>query len=230
MSRRLLITSFALRAILTLGFVFAGYIVLHERFAAFDVRVLRVGLDALGFNTATFGGTNLTVEAGREFDVYAIVTGACSSAAGVLGIAAVTVFLLPGAAWRRVVGGSAAATAFVAFNVLRIASIVLLGWWLAVAGATVGAVSMLVPALVCVWLVVRRRTGMIARVFAALAGGLFFVLLYNILSGRDYSTGMIAYHALAGPVLTFGALGVSIMFLWRAVAGPVRVRPTHSAA
>jgi len=222
---RLVVKSIAVRSVLALGLVFLGYMALHERFAAFDAAVLRFGLDLLGFETTSVGAGNLTVEAGGEFSIYAIVTGACSSAAGVLGIAAVTVFLLPGAAWRRLLGGSVAALAFVAFNIVRIASIILLGWWLAVAGTALSIVSLLVPALVCAALVVHRRSGMMVRVTACLAGGLFVLLLYDVARGLDYSAGMISYHALAGPVLTFGALAVSIMFLWRAIVGPVPAAP-----
>lgn len=225
MNDRLVVKSIAVRSMLALGLVFLGYVALHERFAAFDAAVLRFGLDLLGFDTTSVGAGNLTVEAGGEFSIYAIVTGACSSAAGVLGIAAVTVFLLPGAAWRRLLGGSVAALAFVAFNIVRIASIILLGWWLAVAGTALSIVSLLVPALVCAALVVHRRSGMMVRVTAFLAGGLFVLLLYDVARGLDYSAGMISYHALAGPVLTFGALAVSIMFLWRAIVGPVPAAP-----
>ena len=225
MNDRLVVKSIAVRSVLALGLVFLGYMALHERFAAFDAAVLRFGLDLLGFETTSVGAGNLTVEAGGEFSIYAIVTGACSSAAGVLGIAAVTVFLLPGAAWRRLLGGSVAALAFVAFNIARISSIILLGWWLAVAGTALSIVSLLVPALVCAALVVHRRSGMMVRVTAFLAGGLFVLLLYDVARGLDYSAGMISYHALAGPVLTFGALAVSIMFLWRAIVGPVPAAP-----
>ena len=225
MNDRLVVKSIAVRSVLALGLVFLGYMALHERFAAFDAAVLRFGLDLLGFETTSVGAGNLTVEAGGEFSIYAIVTGACSSAAGVLGIAAVTVFLLPGAAWRRLLGGSVAALAFVAFNIVRIASIILLGWWLAVAGTALSIVSLLVPALVCVALVVHRRSGLILRIFACLAGGLFALLLYDVARGLDYSSAMISYHALAGPVLTFGALAVSIMFLWRAIVGPAPAAP-----
>ena len=225
MNDRLFVKSIAVRSVLALGLVFLGYMALHERFAAFDAAVLRFGLDLLGFDTASAGPSNLTVEAGGEFSIYAIVTGACSSAAGVLGIAAVTVFLLPGAAWRRLLGGSVAALAFVAFNIARISSIILLGWWLAVAGTALSIVSLLVPALVCAALVVHRRSGMMVRVTAFLAGGLFVLLLYDVARGLDYSAGMISYHALAGPVLTFGALAVSIMFLWRAIVGPAPAAP-----
>lgn len=225
MNDRLVVKSIAVRSMLALGLVFLGYVALHERFAAFDAAVLRFGLDLLGFETTSVGAGNLTVEAGGEFSIYAIVTGACSSAAGVLGIAAVTVFLLPGAAWRRLLGGSVAALAFVAFNIVRIASIILLGWWLAVAGTALSIVSLLVPALVCAVFVVHRRSGMMVRVTAFIAGGLFVLLLYDVARGLDYSAGMISYHALAGPVLTFGALAVSIMFLWRAIVGPVPAAP-----
>ncbi|MGH3114274.1 MAG: hypothetical protein ACRDOP_12515, partial [Gaiellaceae bacterium] len=72
---RLLVPSIGVRSVLALGFVFLGYVALHERFAAFDAAVLRFGLDALGFETASAGPSNLTVEAGGEFSIYAIVTG-----------------------------------------------------------------------------------------------------------------------------------------------------------
>ena len=228
MSGRLPLPSIGVRSVLALGFVFFGYVALHERFAAFDAAALRLGLEVLGFETTSVSATNLTVEAGRDFDVYAIVTGACSSAAGVLGIAAVTVFLLPGAAWRRLLGGGVAASAFVAFNVARIASIILLGWWLAVAGTVVGVISLLAPLLVCAAVVVRRRSGMLVRVSAVLVGGLFLVLLYDVARGLDYSAGMISYHALAGPVLTFGTLAVSLIVLWRMIVG-AELRPADAA-
>ena len=220
MSRRLLLPSIGLRSMIALAFVFFGYVALHERFAAFDTAVLGFGLEVLGFETTTVSATNLTVETGGGFNVYAIVTGACSSAAGVLGIVGVSVFLLPGALWRRLLGGTIAAIVFVAFNVTRIASIVLLGSWLEFAGTAASVVSLLVPALACAVLVVHRRSGMLARLSAAMVGGLFVVLLYNVARGLDYSAGMISYHALAGPVLTFGALALAIMFLWRSVVGP----------
>ena len=219
MRSRLLIGSVAVRSLLALGFVFAGYILLHERFAEFDVAVARVALGALGLETETVGPSDLVVRAGDDFNVYAIVTGACSSAAGALGIAAVTVFLLPGSAWRRLVGGGLAVALFVVFNVARICSVLLLGWWLATAGTGIATISLAVPLVTCAALAASGRVGLPTRIAAFLAGGLLAVLLYGVVRGFDYSAGMVSYHALAGPVLTFGTLAVSLIVLWRAIVG-----------
>ncbi len=216
---RLLIGSVAVRSVLALGFVFVGYLLLHERFAAFDVAVAQVVLGALGLETETVGPSDLVVTGGEDFNVYAIVTGTCSSAAGALGIAGVTVFLLPGRAWRRLVGGGLAVALFVAFNVVRICSILLLGWWLATAGTGLAVVSLAVPLITCAAVAASGRVGLPSRIAALLAGGLLAVLLYGVVRGFDYSAGMVSYHALAGPVLTFGTLAVSLIVLWRAIVG-----------
>lgn len=228
MSGRLLIGSVAVRSLLALGVVFFGYILLHERFAAFDAAVARVALGALGLETESVGSSDLVVSAGDDYNVYAIVTGACSSAAGALGIAAVTVFLLPGRAWRRLLGGALAIALFVAFNIARICSILLLGWWLATAGAGLAAASLAVPLVGCAAVAASGRAGLPARIAALLAGGLLAVLLYGVLRGLDYSAGMVSYHALAGPVLTFGTLAVSLIVLWRMIVG-AELRPAEAA-
>ncbi len=228
MRGRLLVGSVAVRSLLALGFVFAGYIVLHESFAALDVAVAQVVLGALGLETRTVGPSDLVVTAGEDFNVYAIVTGACSSAAGALGIAAVTLFLLPGRAWRRLVGGGLAVALFVAFNIARICSILLLGWWLATAGTGLAAASLAVPLVGCAAVAASGRAGLPARIAALLAGGLLAVLLYGVARGFDYSAGMVSYHALAGPVLTFGTLAVSLIVLWRLIVG-AELRPADAA-
>jgi hypothetical protein len=63
------------------------------------------------------------------------------------------------------------------------------------------------------------------RVAALLAGGLFTVLAYDVWRGHDYTAGMTSYHALAGPVLTFGTLALCIVALWRMVVGPAAPAP-----
>lgn len=220
MTRRFIVASLTLRAVLALGLVVAGYVVLHARFASFDAAVARAVLDALGFATSSAGPGTLRVQAGTQFDVYAIVTGACSSAAGALGITMVALVLLPGRVWRRVVGGGLAVVAFATFNLVRICSIVLFGWWLATADRDLLLATLGVPAVVCLAVVVLPHRGILTRVAALLAGGLFAVLVYDVWRGYDYSVGMVSYHALAGPVLTFGSLALTIVFLWRVASGP----------
>ena len=218
--QRLVLGSVTLRAVLALGVVVAGYTALHEHFASFDAAVARTVLGGLGFETSSAGPGTLTVRAGDQFGVYAIVTGACSSAAGALGIAAVSLVLLPGRLWRRIGGGALAGVVFVGFNVARICSIVLVGWWLATASRPALLVTLFVPALACVWVVLLPRRKILTRVAALLAAGLFGVLLFDVSSGYDYSIGMVTYHALAGPVLTFGTLAAAILLLWRVIVGP----------
>ncbi|MFN8187488.1 MAG: hypothetical protein U0R69_10475 [Gaiellales bacterium] len=213
--------SLTIRAIATLGLVFAAYVALHERFAAFDAMLARAVLGTIGFETSG-AGTTLTVQAGGEFDVYAVVTGSCSSAAGALAVGAVALVLLPGRAWRRFVGALLGAAAFVALNVARICSIVLLGWWLATADRSLALGTVLAPAAVGLCIAFAPRLGPLPRVAALLASGLFGVLAYDVARGLDYSHGMSAYHALAGPVITFGSLAAAIVVLWRLVAGSGR--------
>jgi len=220
MRLRRLAASMTVRALLAVGFVVAGYVALHAHFASLDAAVVRAVLSTLGFATSSSGPGTLRVQAGTQFDIYAIVTGACSSAAGALGIASVALVLLPGRVWRRVVGGGAAVVAFAAFNIARICSIVLFGWWLATQTRPVLLVSLGVPGLALIAIAVLPHRGILTRVAALLAGGFFAVLAYDVWHGYDYSVGMVSYHALAGPVVTFGTLAVTIVFLWRMVAGP----------
>jgi hypothetical protein len=46
------------------------------------------------------------------------------------------------------------------------------------------------------------------------------VLVYDVARGFDYSAAMVSYHALAGPLLTFGSLGLALLVLWRMLVGP----------
>jgi hypothetical protein len=224
-TRPLWVGSLGLRAAGALAVVFVGYVTLHAQFAALDADAARIAVAALGFETSTSGAGTLEVHAGSGFDVFAIVTGACSSASGVLGIAAVALVLLPGRVWRRIVGGVLASVAFVCCNIARIVSILLLGWWLETADRAVLLVTLVAPAAACAALVVLPRVGVVTRVAALLAGGLFTVLAYDVWRGYDYASGMTSYHALAGPVLTFGTLALCIVGLWRVVVGPAETPP-----
>jgi len=226
---RLWIGSFTVRAVLTLGIVFAGYVLLHEHFAAIDAALANAALGALGFQTASPAPATLVVSAGETFNVHAIVTGSCSSTAGALGIAAVSLVLLPGKASRRVAGALLGIAVFVALNVTRICSIVVLWWWLEVAAGPVLTLSLVVPLLACIAVLVRPRSGMLARVASGLGAVLFAVLLYDVARGYDYSAGMISYHALIGPALTFGSLAVAVLLVWRLGAGPLAPRRAHGA-
>jgi hypothetical protein len=225
MTNRLWVGSLGLRAVGALAVVFCGYIAFHTRFAQLDADAARLALGAMGFGTSTAGAGTLEVHTASGFDVYAIVTGACSSASGVLGIVAVALVLLPGRIWRRVLGGALASVAFVCFNIVRIVSIVLLGWWLETADRGLLLVTLLAPAAGCAVLLVLPRRGIVTRVAALLAGGLFAVLTYDVWRGYDYSSGMTSYHALAGPVLTFGTLALCIVGLWRIVVGALETAP-----
>jgi hypothetical protein len=220
--RSLILGSMPVRAALTLGIVFFGYVVLHGWFAAFDAWIARHALDALGFETATSGPGTLTVSAGRDFDVYAIVTGSCSSAAGALGIAAVSLVLLPGDLRRRVLGCGIGVLTFVAFNVARICSIIVLGWWLAVGSRPAVIASLLVAGCGCLVAAALPRLGLFARLGALLVTGIFAALLYDVFRHYDYSQAMVSYHALAGPAITFGGMAVAITLMWRLCCGPLR--------
>ena len=212
-------SSISARAVAAIALVLAGYVLLHEHFAAFDAALAEHALGLLGFDVSS-SGTSLVVSSGPDFDVYAIVTGSCSSAAGVLGLVAVSFVLLPGRVWRRSVGGLLAAGLFVAFNVLRIASIVVLGWWLATASRSVLLPTFLGLTAVAVGVAVAPHGRLLLRVGALLAGGLCAVLAYDVWRGEDYLAGMVSYHALGGPMLTFGSLALGIVVLWRTIVGP----------
>jgi hypothetical protein len=212
--RRRFLSSMSLRAVLAVGVVLAGYVLLHERFAAFDATLARLGLSALGFDVTAARPGDLIVRAGDDFDVYAIVTGSCSSAAGVLGLAAVSFVLLPGPFLRRAVGGLLAAALFMAFNLVRICSIIVLGWWFATGSRPLIFLSLLVPAAVALPFVLLPHRRLLLRVASFLVGGLAGVLAYQAWRGADFLDAMVSYHALAGPMLTFGALAIGIVLLW----------------
>jgi hypothetical protein len=54
------------------------------------------------------------------------------------------------------------------------------------------------------------------------------MLAFDVWQGHDYLSGMASYHALAGPMLTFGALAGGIVLLWRIIVG--RRQPPPAAA
>jgi hypothetical protein len=207
------------RAIGTVAVVVVGYVYTHQWFARFDAAIARSVLSVLGFHVRAVGASGLEVRSGPHFDLTAVVTGSCSSAAGVLGLAAVTFVLLPGSLRRRAVGGLAAAVLFVVFNQARIVSIVLVGWWFASASrphvvSTLLALALAAPAGV----VVPHRRLMVrfgSAVFAALCG----ILAFDAWRGGNYLDAMVGYHALAGPMLTFTSLAVGVLLLFRAIVG-----------
>lgn len=211
--------STALRASVTVALVLAAYAYTHQWFARFDAAIAEHSLRALGFHVTPVGPSGLAVHAGRQFDVTAIVTGSCSSAAGVLGLLAVTLVLLPGNAARRGVGGVAAGALFVVCNQLRIVSIVLVGWWLATASRPHVLATLTALALVALLGAVFARRFLAMRVAAFVVSGLCAILGFDVWRGSNYLDGMISYHALAGPMLTLGTLATGILVLWRAIVG-----------
>jgi hypothetical protein len=211
--------STALRAAATVSLVLVGYIYTHQWFARFDAAIAAHSLRALGFHVTSVGTSGLAVHAGRQFDVTAIVTGSCSSAAGVLGLLAVTLVLLPGHPARRVIGGVAAAALFVVCNQLRIVSIVFVGWWLAISSEPHVLATLMALGLVGLLAVVLPHRFLALRVGAFLVFGLCAILAFSVWRGSDYLDGMISYHALAGPMLTLTTLALGILVLWRAILG-----------
>ena len=212
-------SSMTVRALATVALVLLGYAYTHQWFARFDAAIASRSLRLLGFHVAHVGASGLSVRAGTQFDVTAVVTGSCSSAAGVLGLLAVTLVLLPGNPLRRGLGGLAAAVLFVVCNQLRIVSIVLVGWWLATASHQHVLVTLTALALAALPGVVLPHRFMAVRVAAFLFSGLCAILAYGAARGSDYLDGMISYHALAGPMLTFATLALGILVLWRAIVG-----------
>lgn len=202
-----------------LAVVLVGYWLLHDRFSTMDVALARFTLTSLGFHVSSPGGGDLVVHTTDGFSVYAIVTGSCSSAAGVLGLGAVSFVLLPGPLWRRAVGGVLAACLFVVCNLLRICSIILFGWWLSSTSREVLLFSLLVPTLLALPVVVLPHRRLLLRVGSLLVGGVSGLLAYGVWDKTDYLQGMVSYHGLAGPMLTFGTLAVSVILLWRVIVG-----------
>jgi hypothetical protein len=199
--------------------VLVGYVALHDRYAAFDAALARHALGALGFDVTSPRPGDLSVHAGRDFSVYAVITGSCSSAAGVLGLVSVSLVLLPGRVWRRVTGALAAAALFMAFNVARICSIVLLGWALSAAGRSTAFATLVGVAVAALLVAVLPHRRLFLRIGALLGGGLSAVLAFDVHQGYDYLDGMASYHALAGPILTFGALALGILIVWQMLVG-----------
>ena len=211
--------STTVRALATVAIVVVGYVYAHQWFARFDAAIARSVLSVLGFHVRAVGASGLEVRSGPHFDLTAVVTGSCSSAAGVLGLGAVTFVLLPGSLRRRGTGGLAAAVLFVVFNQARIVSIVLVGWWFATASrphvvATLLALALAAPAGV---VVPHRR--LMVRLGSAVFAALCAILAYDAWSGGDYLHAMISYHALAGPMLTFTSLAIGVLLLFRAIVG-----------
>jgi hypothetical protein len=227
MIRRLASDSISARAVATIALLLAGYLLLYQRFAAFDAALARHALDLLGFRVSSPRPGDLSVHAGRSFNLYAVVTGSCSSAAGVLGLASVSIVLLPGRPWRRLVGGLAAATLFIVFNVARICSIVLVGWWLATTSRDTVFTTLATLAVVGLVVALIARGRLFLRIGALLAGGLCAVLAYDVQRGYDYLDGMASYHALAGPILTFGTLALGILIIWRVLVGAEQPAQRH---
>lgn len=216
--------STALRAAATVALVLLGYAYTHQWFARFDSFIAAHSLRALGFHVTAVGASGLTVQAGRQFDVTAIVTGSCSSAAGVLGLLAVTLVLLPGNPVRRGIGGVIAAALFVVCNQLRIVSIVLVGWWLATTSRQHVLATLTALALVALLGVVLPHRFLALRVAALVVSGLCAILAFDVWRGSDYLHGMISYHALAGPMLTLVTLALGILVLWRAILGRAELK------
>jgi hypothetical protein len=204
--------------------VLVGYSLTHQWFARFDAAIAAHSLRALGFHVTSVGASGLDVQAGKQFDVTAIVTGSCSSAAGVLGLLAVTLVLLPGSAVRRGIGGVVGAVLFVVCNQLRIVSIVLVGWWLATTSKSNVLATLVALVIVALLLVVLPYRSVVMRVAAVVFGGLSAILAYDVWRGSNYLDGMISYHALAGPMLTLATLAIGILVLWRAILGREELR------
>jgi hypothetical protein len=211
--------STALRAAATVALVLVGYAYTHQWFARFDAAIATHSLRALGFHVTSVGASGLAVHAGGQFNVTAIVTGSCSSAAGVLGLLAVTLVLLPGNSLRRAIGGVVAAGLFVACNQLRIVSIVLVGWWLASSSRPHVLATLTALALVALLGVVLPHRFLALRAVAFVCFGLSAILALGVWRGSNYLDEMISYHALAGPMLTLATLGMGILVLWRAILG-----------
>jgi hypothetical protein len=211
--------STAVRALATVALVLVGYAYTHQWFARFDAAIAEHSLRALGFHVARVGPSGLEVHAGKQFDVTAIVTGSCSSAAGVLGLVAVTLVLLPGSPLRRAIGGLVGAVLFIVCNQLRIVSIVLVGWWLAAVPQQQVLAVLVTLMLLALPAVVLPHRFLALRVAAFVFAGLCGILAFDVWRSSNYLDGMISYHALAGPMLTLATLALGIFVLWRAILG-----------
>jgi hypothetical protein len=212
--------SLSLRAVLTIGIVLAGYLFLHAQFARLDSAFVGGLLSAVGFDVSHPERARLLVSAGDTYDVYAVVTGACSSAAGALGLAAAALVLLPGPLGRRALGAALAVALFVALNVLRIFGILTFGWVFATVPSELLLIGLSAAILVCVLFAWRLHGSLVIRASLVLGGVVLGVLWYDVLRGYHYSIVIGTYHALAGPLLTFSSLALSLLVLWRVIVGP----------
>lgn len=211
--------SLSVRAVLALAVVFAGYVLASTHFAAFDSAIVGDVLGALGFDVSRPEPGRLLVQSGETYDVYAVVTGACSSAAGALGIGAAALILLPGAFHRRLIGAILAIALYVALNVLRIVGILSLGWIFATLPREVLLGGLVTCVVACLTGAVRLARSLVMRAALLLAAVVLAVLAFDVWRGYDYSVAIASYHALAGPLLTFGSLALALLLLWRVVVG-----------
>jgi len=220
MSARLVIRSLSVRAVLTIAVVFGGYLLLDHSFAAFDAWITGALLELLGMDVSRGEPGRLFVQAGDTFDVYAMVTGSCSSAAGALGIAAVALLLLPGPPLRRILGAGLGVALFVTLNLLRITSILGLGWWFATAAREVLLPVLVLGLAVCIVVATVLARSLAVRGVAAAGAFVMGVLVYEVARDEDYTHTMSAYHALVGPLATFASLALALIVLWRTIVGP----------
>lgn len=222
--------STTLRAIGAVAVVLLGYVYTHQWFARFDAAIARRVLTGLGFHVKAVGASGLSVHAGTHFDLTAIVTGSCSSAAGVLGLGAVAFVLLPGSRWRRGLGGLVGAVLFVVCNQARIVSIVLVGWLFATVSRPHMLWTLFALALAALAGVVIPHKNFLIRIACGIFSALCAILAYDAWRGSDYLRAMISYHALAGPMLTFATLALGVLVLFRAIVGRDEARRLSRAA
>lgn len=223
MSIAALRSSLSARAVLAIALVFAGYAALHTQFAALDARLVAGILELLGFHVEHPEPGRLLVTEGHRFDIYAVVTGTCSSAAGALGITAAGLVLLPGSYRRRLAGSALGVVLFVALNVIRIVGIVAVGWIFATVDSDIllpvfvgGAVALIG------WAFLTARSP-VTRMIFGLAAVVLAALAYDAWKGYDYGIALGTYHALAGPMLTFASLSIALLVLWRVLVGRERI-------
>lgn len=211
--------SLSLRAVLTIGIVLVGYLVLHAQFARFDSAVVGDLLAWAGFDVSRPEPARLLVSAGDTYDVYAVVTGACSSAAGALGIAAAALVLLPGPLGRRSLGAALAVLVFVVLNILRIFGILAFGWVFATLPSEALLVGLGSAVLACLLVAWRLPRSLVVRGALVLGAVVLGALAYDVARGYDYAIVIGTYHALAGPMLTFASLALALLVLWRVIVG-----------
>jgi hypothetical protein len=221
--------SLSARALATIGVVLAGYLLLWERFAALDTALVGRVLATLGFDVTRPQPARLLVSAGDTYDVYAVVTGACSSAAGALGIAAAALILLPGPLGRRAFGAAAATAVFVGLNVVRIVTILGVGWVFATVPERMLLGALTAIGVTCVLVAWRWQRSIVVRGTLVVATVVVAALAFDVARGYDYAAVLGTYHALAGPLLTFGSLALALLVLFRTIVG-ARREPAEATA